>query len=151
MVRRSWDFLPSWHTYQPSPSICPAGDLEADMQRRPPWEPRNNSPTVIAQPGPISKTKTDNCPELWMYFLWYVIQFRRKVSRACTVSPPIRVWSPTIIPEDDTAAELWPSIYKSFFRRIEKKKFKHIFGILWVGGIFRACLLRLDGNSAHCV
>lgn len=122
MVRKSWDSLVSWYGHRSEGSPFAQPETSRLMCREGhPDNPEIINPPWLCSPGPVSKTKTDNCSELWMYFLWYVIQFRRKVVVHCTTSPPIRGWFPTIIPEDETDAELWPSIYKSFFRRRIKK------------------------------
>lgn len=134
----SWEASPCHHA-QPvtlSPA-CSTGHTES-------WE--TIYPLWAFCPCPFSKTKTDNCPELWMDFSRYVTWFGRKAWDHRTVSPPIGGWARTVIPKDETHAELWPSIYKSFFKRTEKK-FKHIFGVIWMGRIFHACFLRINENS----
>lgn len=78
----SWDSLVSWHANwsQGSPSAQP-GTSRLMCREGHPENPEIIHPPGSFSPGPVSKTKTDNCPELWMYFLWYVIQFRRKAER----------------------------------------------------------------------
>lgn len=78
----SWDSLVSWHANwsQGSPSAQP-GTSRLMCREGHPENPEIIHPPGLFSPSPVSKTKTDNCPELWMYFLWYVIQFRRKAER----------------------------------------------------------------------
>lgn len=49
--------------------MCREGHPENREVIHPPWS---------FSPGPVSKTKTDNCPELWMYFLWSAITVQEK-------------------------------------------------------------------------